>query len=134
MWRRPPMIHPPMKAPTIPTMMSTTIPKPRPLTTRPASAPAMPPMTDPPQPVHTLHGDHHMRIPGLRSSTAAGTFSDRRRLNSVRRVLVAMLVLALTACGSVKYGGGAPAPPLPELEYRRVHTLWRPLVWGHPAG
>ena len=44
MLRRPEMIHPPMKAPTMPTMMSTMIPKPRPLTTRPASAPAMPPM------------------------------------------------------------------------------------------
>src|SRR2546426_8258012 len=70
---------------------------------------------------------------GLRSSTAAGTFSDRRRLNFVRRLLVAMIMLALTACGSVKYGG--PTQPLtpPELKYRLIATIAHPLFCGPPV-
>src|SRR2546427_5914006 len=71
---------------------------------------------------------------GLSSSTAAGTFSDRRRLNSVRRVLVAMIMLALTACGSVKYGGAPQTPPTPELEYPPIDTNGQPPFFGPPAG
>jgi hypothetical protein len=63
----------------------------------------------------------------------AGTFSDRRRLNDVRRLILAVLVLALTACGSVKYGGGTQTLTTPELKYRLIDTIGAPLFCGPPV-
>jgi len=62
-----------------------------------------------------------------------GTFSHRRRLNGVRRAIVALLLLVLTACGSVKYGGGNQPLTTPDLKYRLIDTIGRPLFCGPPV-
>ena len=62
-----------------------------------------------------------------------GTFSGRRRLNSVRRLTVAVLLLALTACGPVKYGGVSQTLTTPELKYRLIDTIGSPLFCGPPV-
>jgi hypothetical protein len=64
---------------------------------------------------------------------AAGTFSDARRLNHVRRLIVALVLLSLTACGSVKYGGGTQPLTAPELKYRLIDTIGAPLFCGPPV-
>jgi hypothetical protein len=51
----------------------------------------------------------------------------------VRRLIVAVLLLALTACGSVKYGGDRPPLPAPDLKYRLIDTIGRPLFCGPPV-
>jgi len=63
----------------------------------------------------------------------AGTFLDARRLNHVRRLIVALVLLSLTACGSVKYGGGTQALTTPELKYRLIDTIGAPLFCGPPV-
>jgi len=63
----------------------------------------------------------------------AGTFWDARRLNHVRRLIVALVLLSLTACGSVKYGGGTQALTTPELKYRLIDTIGAPLFCGPPV-
>jgi hypothetical protein len=63
----------------------------------------------------------------------AGTFSDARRLNRVRRLIVALLLLCLTACGSVKYGGVSQQLTAPELKYRLIDTIGAPLFCGPPV-
>lgn len=62
-----------------------------------------------------------------------GTFLDARRLNHVRRLIVALVLLSLTACGSVKYGGGTQALTTPELKYRLIDTIGAPLFCGPPV-
>lgn len=64
---------------------------------------------------------------------AAGTFSDARRLNRVRRLIVALILLSLTACGSVKYGGSAQPLTTPELKYRLIDKIGPPLFCGPPV-
>src|SRR6266513_1787182 len=44
-----------------------------------------------------------------------------------------MLVLALTACGSVKYGGMSQPLTTPELKYRLIDTIGPPLFCGPPV-
>jgi Hint domain len=68
-----------------------------------------------------------------RRVNSAGTFSDRRRLNYVRRLIVAVLLLTLTACGSVKYDGGAHPLTTPELKYRLIDKIGPPLFCGPPV-
>src|SRR5216684_1570619 len=63
----------------------------------------------------------------------AGTFLDARRLNHVRRLIVALVLLSLTACGSVKYGGGTQPLTTPELKYRLIDTIGAPLFCGPPV-
>ena len=47
--------------------------------------------------------------------------------------MVAVLMLALTACGSVKHGGAAPTLTTPELKYRLIDTIGQPLFCGPPV-
>jgi len=47
--------------------------------------------------------------------------------------MVAMLMLALTACGSVKYGGATQTLTTPELKYRLIDTIGQPLFCGPPV-
>jgi hypothetical protein len=51
----------------------------------------------------------------------------------MRRLIVAILLLALTACGSVKYGGGTQPLTTPELKYRLIDTIGAPLFCGPPV-
>jgi len=44
-----------------------------------------------------------------------------------------MLVLALTACGSVKYGGVSQSLTTPDLKYRLIDTIGAPLFCGPPV-
>ena len=44
-----------------------------------------------------------------------------------------MLVLALTACGSVKYGGVSQPLTTPDLKYRLIDTIGPPLFCGPPV-
>ncbi len=44
-----------------------------------------------------------------------------------------MLVLALTACGSVKYGGVSQPLTTPDLKYRLIDTIGAPLFCGPPV-
>lgn len=69
----------------------------------------------------------------MRPGSARGTFLDRRRLNDVRRLTVVLLVLVLTACGSVKYGGGTQPLAEPELKYRVIDTIGPPQFCGPPV-
>jgi len=46
---------------------------------------------------------------------------------------VAVLLLALTACGSVKYGGVSQTLTTPELKYRLIDTIGSPLFCGPPV-
>jgi hypothetical protein len=47
--------------------------------------------------------------------------------------MVAVLMLALTACGSVKYGGATQTLTTPELKYRLIDTIGQPLFCGPPV-
>ena len=47
--------------------------------------------------------------------------------------MVAVLMVALTACGSVKHGGAAPTLTTPELKYRLIDTIGQPLFCGPPV-
>ena len=51
----------------------------------------------------------------------------------MRRLIVAFLLLTLTACGSVNYGGGTQALTTPDLKYRLIDTIGRPLFCGPPV-
>ena len=51
----------------------------------------------------------------------------------MRRLTVAVLLLVLTACGSVKYGGVSQTLTTPELKYRLVDTIGSPLFCGPPV-
>jgi len=51
----------------------------------------------------------------------------------VRRLTVAVLLLALTACGPVKYGGVSQTLTTPELKYRLIDTIGSPLFCGPPV-
>ncbi len=51
----------------------------------------------------------------------------------MRRLTVAILVLALTACGSVKYGGVSQPLTTPDLKYRLIDTIGAPLFCGPPV-
>ena len=51
----------------------------------------------------------------------------------MRRLTVAVLLLALTACGSVKYGGVSQTLTTPELKYRLIDTIGSPLFCGPPV-
>jgi hypothetical protein len=51
----------------------------------------------------------------------------------VRRLIVALVLLSLTACGSVKYGGGTQPLTTPELKYRLIDTIGAPLFCGPPV-
>ena len=51
----------------------------------------------------------------------------------MRRLIVAALLLALTACGSVKYSGSTQPLTTPELKYRLIDTIGRPLFCGPPV-
>lgn len=64
---------------------------------------------------------------------AAGTFSDARRLKHVRRLIVALVVLSLTACGSVKYDGTTQLLTTPALKYRLIDKIGAPLFCGPPV-
>jgi len=44
-----------------------------------------------------------------------------------------MLVLALTACGSVKYGGVSQTLTTPDMKYRLIDTIGPPLFCGPPV-
>ena len=44
-----------------------------------------------------------------------------------------MLALALTACGSVKYGGVSQPLTTPDLKYRLIDTIGAPLFCGPPV-
>jgi hypothetical protein len=66
-------------------------------------------------------------------SPPIGTFSDRRRLNYVHRLIVAVLLLLLPACGAVKYGGVTQQLTTPELKYRLVDKIGPPLFCGPPV-
>jgi hypothetical protein len=50
----------------------------------------------------------------------------------VRRLIVAILLLSLTACGSVKYDGTTQLLTMPELKYRLVDKIGPPLFCGPP--
>ena len=54
-------------------------------------------------------------------------------LINVRRLIVALVLLSLTACGSVKYGGGTQALTTPEQKYRLIDTIGAPLFCGPPV-
>ncbi len=62
-----------------------------------------------------------------------GTFSNRRRLRSVQRLIVAVLLLSLTACGSVKYDGITQQLTTAELKYRLVDKIGPPQFCGPPV-
>jgi hypothetical protein len=47
--------------------------------------------------------------------------------------MVSVLMLALTACGSVKYGGATQTLTTPELKYRLIDTIGQPLFCGPPV-
>jgi hypothetical protein len=47
-------------------------------------------------------------------------------------VIVAFLLMCLTGCGSVKYDGGTQPLTTPELKYRLIDTIGRPLFCGPP--
>ena len=51
----------------------------------------------------------------------------------MRRLTVAVLLLVLTACGSVKYGGVSQPLTTPELKYRLIDTIGSPLFCGPPV-
>jgi hypothetical protein len=51
----------------------------------------------------------------------------------MRRLIVAVLMLALSACGSVKYGGVSGSLSTPELKYRLIDTIGAPLFCGPPV-
>jgi hypothetical protein len=51
----------------------------------------------------------------------------------VDRLIAALLALLLAACGAVKYGGGAQALTPPELKYRLIDTIGKPLFCGPPV-
>ena len=51
----------------------------------------------------------------------------------MRRLTVAVLLLALTACGPVKYGGVSQTLTTPELKYRLIDTIGSPLFCGPPV-
>jgi len=51
----------------------------------------------------------------------------------VHRLIVAFLLLTLTACGSVKYGGGTQPLTMPELKYRLIDTIGPPRFCGPPV-
>jgi hypothetical protein len=62
-----------------------------------------------------------------------GTFLNQRRLKDVRRLIMAVLLLTLTACGSVKYDGGTHPLTPPELKYRLIDKIGPPLFCGPPV-
>lgn len=66
-------------------------------------------------------------------SSSFGTFSDWQRPNNVRRLIVAVLLLCLSACGSVKYGGTAHPLTTPEVKYRLIDKIGPPLFCGPPV-
>jgi Hint domain len=47
--------------------------------------------------------------------------------------MAVLVLLSLTACGSVKYGGGTQALTTPELKYRLVDTIGPPRFCGPPV-
>ncbi len=51
----------------------------------------------------------------------------------MRRLIVAVLLLVLTACGSVKYGGVTQQLTTPELKYRLIDKIGPPLFCGPPV-
>lgn len=51
----------------------------------------------------------------------------------MRRLVVAVLLLTLAACGAVKYGGDRPPLTEPELKYRLIDTIGKPLFCGPPV-
>jgi hypothetical protein len=51
----------------------------------------------------------------------------------VRRLIVAVMLLVLTACGSVRYGGVPQTLTTPELKYRLIDTIGAPLFCGPPV-
>ena len=51
----------------------------------------------------------------------------------MRRLTVAVLLLALTACGPAKYGGVSQTLTTPELKYRLIDTIGSPLFCGPPV-
>ena len=51
----------------------------------------------------------------------------------MRRLIVAVLLLVLTACGSVKYDGVARTLTAPELKYQLIDTIGAPLFCGPPV-
>jgi hypothetical protein len=51
----------------------------------------------------------------------------------VRRLIVALVLLSLTACGSVKYGGLTQPLTAPELKYRLIDTIGAPRFCGPPV-
>ena len=51
----------------------------------------------------------------------------------MRRLLIGMLMIALTACGSVKYSGANHPLAEPDLKYRLIDTVGRPLFCGPPV-
>jgi hypothetical protein len=51
----------------------------------------------------------------------------------VRRLIVALLMLVLTACGSVKYDGVTQPLTTPELKYRLIDTIGAPRFCGPPV-
>ncbi len=63
---------------------------------------------------------------------AVGTFSNRQRLTWVRRLIVGVLFVALTGCGSVTYAGVSQQLTAPELKYRLIDKIGPPLFCGPP--
>lgn len=51
----------------------------------------------------------------------------------MRRLIVGVLVVALTGCGSVKYAGVTQQLTMPELKYRLVDKVGPPLFCGPPV-
>ncbi len=51
----------------------------------------------------------------------------------MRRLIVALLLLCLTACGSVKYGGVTQQLTTAELKYRLIDKIGPPLFCGPPV-
>jgi hypothetical protein len=51
----------------------------------------------------------------------------------MRRLIVALLLLTLTACGSVTYGGGTQPLATPDLKYRLIDTIGPPRFCGPPV-
>jgi hypothetical protein len=51
----------------------------------------------------------------------------------VQRLIVAVLLLLLPACGAVKYGGGTSQLTTPELKYRLIDKIGPPLFCGPPV-
>ena len=51
----------------------------------------------------------------------------------MRRLIVAVLLVSLTACGSVKYDGTTKTLTTPELKYRLIDKIGPPLFCGPPV-